>query len=348
MDERFWQRLLAAELPPQRRRGLFEDLGDGPFTEERLLQALSPSERQAAERADFAALARALERGVRLLEQDRFPQPLASADHGPPALFVWGDERCLEAPKIAIVGTRNASAYGKACAIKFAESFAKAGVTVVSGGALGIDAAAHEGALDAGGATVAVLGTGVDVAYPAAHRGLFDRIRRSGLLVSQFAVGTKALAYRFPIRNHLIAALSSAVVVIEAPGGSGAILTANAAAELGRDVFVVPGPITQPSFRGSHALIRDGAGLTDHPDQVLEAIGASPPLDLQPSDGSDFSETQRRILEALREKPLPAELIAERTGLATADLLAELTELELAGAVRREAGLFASKLLGPS
>ncbi|HCE00293.1 MAG TPA: DNA-protecting protein DprA, partial [Armatimonadetes bacterium] len=180
MDERFWQRLLAAELPPQRRRGLFEDLGDGPFTEERLLQALSPSERQAAERADFAALARALERGVRLLEQDRFPQPLASADHGPPALFVWGDERCLEAPKIAIVGTRNASAYGKACAIKFAESFAKAGVTVVSGGALGIDAAAHEGALDAGGATVAVLGTGVDVAYPAAHRGLFDRIRRSG------------------------------------------------------------------------------------------------------------------------------------------------------------------------
>ncbi len=348
MSERFWQRLLAAELPPARRRGLLEGLGDGPFSEEALFQALAPNERQAAERADMEALERALARGVRVLEQPEFPEPLSSVDHGPSALFLWGDDTGLHAPKVAIVGTRDASPYGKACAMKFAEAFAKAGVTVVSGGALGIDAAAHEGALQAGGRTIAVLGTGVDVAYPAAHRGLFERIRGSGLLVSQFAVGTKAQPYRFPIRNHLIAALSTAVVVIEAPGGSGAILTANAAAELGRDVFVVPGPITQPSFRGSHALIRDGAALTDHPEQVLDAIGVAEPLEFRSGGDSEYSEAQRRILEALRERPLPPELLAERTGLPVGELLAELTELEMAGAVQRDSGLFASKILGPA
>ncbi|MCX7799737.1 MAG: DNA-processing protein DprA [Fimbriimonadales bacterium] len=345
MRERFWQRLLAAELTVQRRRGLFADLGDGPFSEERLLALLSPSERQAAERASLQALERALSLGVRLLTEKELPATLRETGHAPPALFVWGDDDCLHRPTIAIVGTRNASPYGKGCALKFAQAFAEAGVTVVSGGALGIDAAAHEGALAAGGPTAAVLGTGVDVAYPAAHRPLFERIRRSGVLVSQFAVGTKALAYRFPLRNQLIAALSRAVVVIEAPAGSGAILTANAAAELGRDVFVVPGPITQPSFRGSHALVRDGAALTDHPEQVLEAVGVARPLELRSDDEEGFNAVQRRILEALRERPLPSELLAERTGLAPGELLAELTELELAGAVRRESGLFVSLVL---
>jgi DNA processing protein len=273
-----------------------------------------------------------LANGIRILTESEYPETLVEAETSP-ALFYWG-EPAFQRPMIAIVGTRSASAYGKACAQKFAEAFARAGVTVVSGGALGIDGAAHKGAVQAEGSTIAVLATGVDTVYPAVHDGLFKQIRDKGCLISQFAIGSQPADYKFLIRNHLIAALSLAVLVIEAPAKSGAIRTADAASELGRQVFVVPAAIDHVSFHGSFNLIRDGATLVDHPNQVLEALRLEPSA-FQPVVAPP-SSLGERILKVLTTTPLATEFIVERTGLDTGSVLAELTLLELESRVIRD------------
>ncbi len=273
-----------------------------------------------------------LEGGANIVEEADYPELLREANCAPPSLFYWG-QPTLQTPNIAIVGTRSASTYGKACAQKFAEAFARAGVTVVSGGALGIDGAAHKGAMDGGGSTVAVLAGGVDNVYPSIHAGLFQQIRDKGCLLSQFPLGTRPNGYRFLARNVLIAALSTAVLVVEAPAKSGAIRTAEAASELGRDVFVVPANINALSFHGSFNLIRDGATLVDNPNQVLEAIGVKPaaPKAVQPS-----STAGEQILRTLSTAPLATEFIVEKSGLDTGTVLSELTLLELEGKVIRD------------
>lgn len=344
MDAAFWQRLLAADLSAERCRALLSWLGNARFCEKDLLAAavrMSPRERENAAKADMASLDRALGLGAKIVPFTHYPEPLCAAPGTPPAIFMWGMGSCLQAPKVAVVGTRGASTYGRAAALKFAEAFAQAGITVVGGGAAGIDAAAHEGAMQAGGKTAAVLGTGIEQVYPAMHRDLFQKIREHGCLVSQFAAGTKAKPYRFPLRNHLIAALSQAVLIVEAPERSGALITAHAAAELGRQVFVVPANITNLGFRGSHALVRDGASLVDHPDQVLVALGIEPAG--PPSAKAALSPTQGRIVEVLSVEPVPAELIVDRTRLSTSEVLAELTMLELEGRVFRTAEGYALK-----
>ncbi|MEZ0327227.1 MAG: DNA-processing protein DprA [Fimbriimonas sp.] len=293
---------------------------------------LSEGERRRVEQSSSAGLHGLLDAGVGFLEEDRYPELLLEAEGTPPVIVYWGTP-ALEAPTIAIVGTRAASTYGKACAQKFAEAFARAGVTVVSGGALGIDAAAHKGALDGGGRTVAVLAGGVDNVYPSVHGGLFQQIRESGCLISQFALGTKPNAYKFLVRNGLIAALSTAVLVVEAPARSGAIRTAEAASELGRDVFVVPANINALSFHGSFNLIRDGATLVDNPNQVLEALGVKPAAHQEVVPSSSLGE---QILAVLTTTPLATEFIVERTGLDTGGVLSELTLLELEGKVIRD------------
>jgi len=240
---------------------------------------------------------------------------------------------------VGIVGTRGASLYGKAAASKFAEALALSGIVVVSGGAAGIDAAAHNGTLEAGGSTVAVLGTGVDRVFPAMHRDLFERIRNQGCLVSQFAAGAGALRYHFPARNGLIAMLCDALLVIEAPAKSGALITASAAADMGKQVFVVPANITNTGFQGSHALIRDGATLVDHPDQVLEALNFGKIAVRGAEEAA--SPAQEAILKVLSVHPMSSEQILAQTGLAATDLLSELTLLELEGRIGRESGLYA-------
>jgi DNA processing protein len=212
----------------------------------------------------------------------------------------------------------------------------------VSGGAFGIDAAAHEGAVKGGGASVAVMGTGIDTFYPSSHRALYERILEAGLAVSQFPAGTGSYPGNFPLRNPTIAALSQVVVVIEAPGQSGALRTASAAAELGREVMVVPGPISSFGFAGSHALIRDGAILVDHPRQVMEALGIEE--DAGPAAApSLLSEPQRRILDFLTEAPQSSEKIANGTGLGDDDVLVELTMLEIEGLILRHSAGYARK-----
>jgi DNA processing protein len=332
MSAEVWQAIAAAEFPPQKGRALIERLD--PFTVENLLSNshVSDVERKRIAALSGERLTRALAEGVVCLESRQLPTDVQNLEGVPPAIFAWGDMAALEQPRIAIVGTRSASAYGKACAQKFAEAFVQAGVTVVSGGALGIDAAAHKGALAHQGRTIAVLAGGVDHVYPAVHGPLFRDIRNEGLLVSQFAIGSKPNEYKFLVRNNLIAALSQAVVVIEAPYKSGAIRTALDAVEYGRDVFVVPATIDMMSFSGSFNLIRDGATLVTHPQQVLDAVGvarAQPKLFEQ----EPASALGDRILQLLTTRPTATEFIVQQLGIPASEVLSELTMLELEGRV---------------
>lgn len=264
------------------------------------------------------------------------PEKISSLLGGPVGLYAWGRVEALAAASVGIVGTRGATTYGKAAARKFAEAFAQAGLTVVSGGAQGIDAAAHEGAIEGGGQTVCVMACGIDRVYPAAHRGLFDRIRDHGCLVSQFPAGWSPRHDSFVQRNATVAGLSDAILVVEAPERSGALITANRANEYGRPVFVVPGNISTLTFRGSHALIREGATLVDHPDQVIEEMGLKPALTLRSE--AALSQEQQAILRALGADPILADKIAEICELDSSAVLSELTMLELDGRIIRGPG----------
>ncbi len=345
MTPRLAQALLAAEFPSIKGRAFLKELG--PFGDagvEKLRQhpQLSETERKRLQNVSFDRLETALRDGVQVVDIRHYPDHLKNWPDNPLGIFTWGSWQCTQAPTIGIVGTRGASTYGKAVAEKFAESFARAGVTVISGGALGIDAAAHKGCMGVGGKTIAVMAGGLDQLYPAMHRGLFQQIRETGgCLVSQFAYGTKPNAFRFLQRNHLVAGLSQAIVVVEAPERSGAIHTANRANELGRHVFVVPANIENLGFRGSHALIRDGATLADHPDIVLDALGIKPSHPtVQPVA---VTEVASKILASLSTSPLAVEFILERTGLPMTDVVSELTILELEGQIIHDAGGYALK-----
>jgi DNA processing protein len=336
----FWQQILALEYSATKSRALLEELGsfDVATLDRRKWTA---SEERRLKEAKAADLNAAFRQGIRLVTEPDYPTPLAEAPGSPVAIFAHGDLSCLDRPTVAIVGTRNASTYGRACAQKIAEALAINGVTVVSGGALGIDAAAHEGALKAGGSTVAVFAGGIDYTYPRSHEGLFRRIVEGGCLVSQFAVGRRPTEWHFLTRNTLIAMLSLAVVVVEAPPKSGALHTANAANELGRPVFVISADIDKRSFRGSLDLIRAGAGLVYHPAQILEDLGFTYVAQEVPQ--SPVTELSARILQVLTTTPLSTEKIAEAAGVDTATLLAELTMLELEGKVIRGASGYAKQ-----
>jgi DNA processing protein len=250
-----------------------------------------------------------------------------------------------EGPRAAIVGSRRPSPYGEAVAEQLAADLARAGVIVISGLALGIDAAAHRGALLGGGVTVAVMGTGVDIVYPAAHSRLAeDILAAGGALVSQFPDGTTPRRHNFPARNWTIAALSDVVVVVEAAGGSGALITADAALDLHKEVMAVPGSVFSPLSVGTHGLIRDGAALAQNARDVLAALGATqevlddplkPPKDL----GVALAPGRDGILSHLSDVlAMSAAEIARKLQLPVSDVLGRLTALELDGAVRRHQG----------
>ena len=337
-----WQALLAAELTPVKALEFGRQIASGRLNRESFLthQALTANEAKKAARA--SRIADNLPPGISLIPQKDYPELLHQITLPPAALFCWGDFEVTKLPTAAIVGTRGASTYGRAVATKFAEAFARAGVTVVSGGAVGIDAAAHKGALAAGGKTVAVVAGSIDSTYPAANIALFEAIRGSGCLISQFAMGTKQEAFRFIVRNGLIAALSQVTVLIEAPARSGGLSTAHSANEFGRHVFVVPANIDNRNFAGSHALIRDGATLVDHPDQVLEAmdLAAAPERTLP----TYLSDTARLIHNVLTMEPKSVDKISELTGLDAVVILSDLTMLEVEGAAMRDGPGYVNRL----
>ncbi|HVE78524.1 MAG TPA: DNA-processing protein DprA [Gemmatimonadaceae bacterium] len=291
------------------------------------LQDQSPLLREAERavaRSDTAGAA------VWCLGDAEYPEVLADLPDPPPVLFAMGDRGALAGPAVAVVGTRRATAYGLRAARELGRSLARAGATVVSGMAVGIDAAAHEGALEAGGHTVAVLGTGVDVAYPAAHRGLHARIRRAGLLLSELFPGDKAGPASFPRRNRIIAALGRATIVVEAGSRSGALITAAHALEIGRTVAAVPGPIDVPQASGSNELLRDGAAVIAAVADALSLVGLASPGGRAPTG---MSPDEAAVWSSLGDGALDADTLTVRSGLPAARCLAAVSALEVRGAV---------------
>lgn len=346
MSPQFWQLFLSAELPYEKSREFLANLGNfhDPISALRSWSYLTTIEQDRINRSNSAALESALKNGVSVLEEHEFPESLANCPVPPPALFTWGDPAALNAPKVAVVGTRRATTYGKAAAQKFAESLAAAGITVVSGGAFGIDTAAHKGALEGRGKTVAVLGTGVETAYPSTNKALYEEIRATGgCLISQFPVGQPSYPANFLARNQIIAALCDALLVIEAPLKSGSLSTATAATDLNKPIFVVPGNIVLENYKGSHQLIREGATLVDHPDQILEALSLEMSLSRVPAPAPDLTPIQSDILGALTEIPQTPESILSIVKIGPSDLLAELTLLELEGLILKESSGYARK-----
>lgn len=271
----------------------------------------------------------------------------------PPELRTRGRWPPPEGPRVALVGSRRPSPYGEAVAEQLALELAQAGVTVISGLALGIDAAAHRGALNGGGVTIAVMGTGVDLIYPSSHALLAEAILDGGgALVSQFPDGTVPRRQNFPARNHTIAALSDVVVVVEAAEGSGALITADAALGLHKEVMAVPGSIFSPLSVGAHQLLRDGAGLVQNSRDVLAALNlGGEVLDdaLRPPRrmGIHLASSRDGILAHLSDVlALSAADLARKLQLPIAEVLGRLTALELDGAVERRGDGYLRSLRG--
>jgi len=287
-------------------------------------------------------LAASTEHALLTLADSEYPQALLTTADPPAVLFAIGRLELLNRPAVAIVGSRNATQQGIANAEGFATALARAGVTVVSGLALGIDAAAHRGAMAAEGdaSTIAVLGTGADVIYPSSHRALTQEIRARGVVVSELPLRTPAIAHNFPRRNRLIAGLGKGVLVVEAALRSGSLITARLAADAGREVFAIPGSIHSPLARGCHRLIRDGAKLVESAQEVLEDLGVrggtvvAPPAQSPPApDGADGA-----LLALMGHDPVDLDALASRSGRVPSELSAALLELELAQHVERLPG----------
>jgi len=290
-----------------------------------------------------AALERVGARVIRLGES-AYPEALAQVPDAPLLLYVRGNAAALADPQLAVVGSRRASASGVELAAQFASGLTRAGLTVTSGLAQGIDAAAHEAALAAGGETIAVLGTGIDRVYPPRHRDLARRIADAGLLVSELPPGTPPVRHNFPARNRIIAGMALGVLVVEAARQSGSLITARLAAEYNREVFAVPGSIHHPQARGCHQLLRMGAQLTESLSDILEhiAVPAAAYLDVR-ADGAaqpSLSDPQRKVLEAIGYEPTPYDMIRRRTALAAGELEIVLLELELAGCLQAGSGCY--------
>jgi DNA processing protein len=292
------------------------------------------------------AVARQLEaRGTHVWITDHDGYPIGEPIPDRPPVLLGEGERpdAFDAARVAIVGTRSASPQGLADARELGAFLADAGVTVVSGLAIGIDGAAHEGALAAGGLTVGVVATGLDVTYPRRHRDLYARVRENGLVVSEHGYGVQPLPERFPPRNRIIAALADVVVVVEAGRRGGALITARYAGDYGRDLFALPGSRRNLAATGCNALIADGAGALLEPADLLIALGRGGsrpgPWDSARLDPpSDVAEAA--VLRALAGEPASAEELERRTQLGPAGLGGALTRLERAGRVGRQRGLW--------
>ena len=276
-----------------------------------------------------------------------YPQALLAVADPPPLLFLKGRVELLGRPALAIVGSRNATAQGLANAENFARTLSLVGYTIVSGQALGIDTAAHRGALGHAGSTIAVIGTGADIVYPARNRELAHAIAADGLIVSEFPLGTPALAPNFPRRNRIISGLARGVLVVEAALRSGSLITARLAGEQGRDVFAIPGSIHSPLSKGCHVLIKQGAKLVDSAQDIVEELGSlGAPL---PAPGAartvvDVNDPKEGLLAAIGYDAVGLDALQARSGLGVDALSALLLELELEGRAARLPGGLVQRL----
>lgn len=272
------------------------------------------------------------------LADSAYPPQLFNTPDPAPLLYLKGNPAFLERTCIAIVGSRNPTAQGVLNAEQFARTLSQAAITVVSGLALGIDAAAHRGALQGSGSTIAVVGTGLDTVYPAKNRELAHEIATKGLLISEFPLGTKPLSSNFPRRNRIIAGLAQGTLVVEAAVQSGSLITAKLAADLGKDVLAIPGSIHSPQSRGCHSLIKQGAKLVESAQDVLEELRLEHITSNTPVQPPPSSKQKDLLLSALGGDAVHSDTLAQRTGLCTETLMTRLTELELSGQVARLPG----------
>ena len=335
------RKLLAAFGPPgavfqQERPALHAVVGP------RLAQALLTPPEDLAAFIDTAVtwLAAGSNRHILSLDDPRFPPELLQIADPPLLLYLVGQVETLQHPRrLAIVGSRNPTPQGQQNARQFAQALGEAGVCVVSGLALGIDGAAHEGALAGGAPTIAVVGTGLDRVYPRRHLALAHQIAEQGALISEYPLGTPPLAPNFPRRNRLIAGLAQGTLVVEAAMQSGSLITARMAAEQGREVFAIPGSIHAPQSRGCHALIRQGAKLVESAQDILEDLRiTSPSASAGPEPIDDPLADPEDLLRAMGFDPVSLDALQARTGLDTATLQTRLLELELQDAVARLPG----------
>ncbi|NHZ69869.1 MAG: DNA-protecting protein DprA, partial [Thermotogales bacterium] len=281
-----------------------------------------------------------------------YPALLKEIPDPPALLFVHGDPDYLNQPQLAVVGSRNPSHDGAALAREFSAHLASSGLTITSGLATGIDGAAHQGALQAGGGTVAVTGTGLDRVYPAKHRQLAHQIAENGALVSEFPPGTLPLPENFPRRNRIISGLSLGTLVVEAALRSGSLITAHAALEQGREVFAIPGSIHNPLARGCHALIREGAKLVETGDHILEELASLVTLCLSqandgvtPKSAAGISENPANLdaeyfnlLDLMGYEPVSVDQLVQRSGLTPEQVSSMLLLLELENHVNSSPG----------
>lgn len=284
-------------------------------------------------------------RHIITLHDARYPEMLKQIPDPPSLLFAQGDVNLLSQWQIAIVGSRNPSASGRDTAYEFSRYMAKGGLTITSGLAMGIDAVAHQGALAEQGKTIAVVGTGLDRVYPAKHRDLAHDISSTGLLISEFALGTPPRAENFPRRNRIISGLSLGTLVVEAAVRSGSLITARMALEQGREVFAIPGSIHNPLARGCHQLIREGAKLVETANDILEDLGALAEFQANPEETieqlkttSDSDEDYHHLFEHLGFDPIQIDRLIERCGLTADAVSSMLLLLELQGRVESYPG----------
>ena len=281
------------------------------------------------------------------IADDCYPALLRQVPYPPPFLYVYGS-LSASSRAVALVGSRSPSGYGLDVSRRMARDLAAAGVTVVSGGARGIDTAAHEGALSGGGRTCAVLGCGLSLVYPAENRDLFEAVAQSGAVVSEFPMNAKPEAWRFPPRNRIISGMSAGVVVVEAAARSGSLITARLAGEQNREVFAVPGSVTSLKSAGTHRLIRQGACLVESAADILEvleplfghletALGEPLPAP-EPSMPPDLTQDEALVYGALEAYPIHVDELCRKVGLSAGVLSGVLLSLELSGLVRQAPG----------
>lgn len=372
-DVAAWLRLLATEgVGTQTARdlltqfGLPEQIFDAGFSAlqkhipEKIARALSgpiPSEIQAHIDQTLAWVAQENNYVITLGDED-YPQSLLSIADPPVLLYVKGRPAFLNMPAVAIVGSRNASAQGMLNADRFAQNLSEAGLTVVSGLALGIDTGAHTGAIKSAqqgyaGSSIAVIGTGLDIVYPAANRVLAHQIAEVGCIISEYSLGTPAIAHNFPRRNRIISGLSLGVLVVEAAAQSGSLITARSALEQGREVFAIPGSIHSPLAKGCHQLIRQGAKLVESAQDILEELRwqntdskntHSSGVQIAASNLSD--PKLQSLLENMGHEALSVDQLIVRTGLPVSSVQAALLNLELQGQIETLPGGQIRRLIG--
>jgi DNA processing protein len=303
-----------------------------PFAPPAALEALdSPRVAQMTSRAlEWAA---GSDRWVVTLADQMYPRALLEIPDPPPLLYAHGRVELLQQPSIAVVGSRNASPQGETNAEQFSRALSNAGLTIVSGLALGIDAAAHRGGLAGPSSTIGVLGTGIDIVYPSRNAELAVEISRQGLLVSEFPLGTPAAAQNFPRRNRLISGLGRGCLVVEAALASGSLITARAAADQGRDVFAIPGSIHSPLSKGCHALIKAGAKLVESADDVLSELAGFRPSGYANTAQAGPSAPSSGLLAVMGHDPVDVDSLCARAGLSAEQVASELLRLELDGRV---------------